>query len=345
VHVGIYGSPSDIQVETVTRALKARGCDVLVVDAQALNDGMPHTFDGSRFVVGGVDISACRAWYLRHVMTPIPPAFEKAGEWHLYRDWFIEYMRRRERFAWQLSFLLAQGFAKVPVVNPPEHGGVVQMKLFQLFVARRIGLRIPETCVTNDPETVRAFAKTVGEVVYKPSLGGGPCVALDDEARARLSQLVASPVIFQERARGKDVRVTLVGDDVVSAVVIPSTVLDFRFDPTYRDGRAVYEAITIPDDVIARVKELMRACGLVFSGVDLKLGDDGSWTFLEANSSPIYLDVERKTGAPITERLVDLLLKSAESPRAFVDRVDEARRTSESFVKYALPFAPQTLVS
>jgi len=345
VKIGIYGSPNDIQVSTVTRALKARGLDVIVVDAQALNDGMPHAFDGTRFTIGGVDISACRAWYLRHLMTPIPPAFEKGGAWHLYSDWFVEYMRRRERFAFQLSFVLAQGFAGVPVVNPPEHGGVVQMKPFQLFAARQVGLTIPETCITNNPSTVLAFAAKVGDVVYKPALGGGPCAPLDDAARARLAAVVASPVIFQERVKGENVRVTIVGDEVVSAVVIPSETLDFRFDPTYRAGQTTYRDIVVPDDVIARVKTLMRACGLVFSGVDLIASDDGAWTFLEANSSPIYLDVERKTGAPITERLVDLLIQAGNEPRAHQDRVSEARRSTESFVKYALPFSPDTLVS
>jgi glutathione synthase/RimK-type ligase-like ATP-grasp enzyme len=46
----------------------------------------------------------------------------------------------------------------------------------------------------------------------------------------------------------------------------------------------------------------------VFAGIDLKHTPNGEWLFLELNSSPVYLDVERKLGHPISEALADLLI-------------------------------------
>jgi glutathione synthase/RimK-type ligase-like ATP-grasp enzyme len=43
-----------------------------------------------------------------------------------------------------------------------------------------------------------------------------------------------------------------------------------------------------------------------FSGIDLKLTADG-YLVQEANSGPVYLDIELKTGAPLTETIVELL--------------------------------------
>jgi glutathione synthase/RimK-type ligase-like ATP-grasp enzyme len=44
----------------------------------------------------------------------------------------------------------------------------------------------------------------------------------------------------------------------------------------------------------------------VLSGVDLK-HDGDRWVLLEANSSPAYLDIERRTGAPISAALLDAI--------------------------------------
>ena len=52
-------------------------------------------------------------------------------------------------------------------------------------------------------------------------------------------------------------------------------------------------------------------CHHVLSGVDLKRDSHGTYTLLEANSAPVYLDIERKTGAPITERIVMWLERAA----------------------------------
>lgn len=48
-------------------------------------------------------------------------------------------------------------------------------------------------------------------------------------------------------------------------------------------------------------------CHQVVSGIDLKLGA-GGYVMLEANSGPVYLDIEQKTGAPITDAIADALL-------------------------------------
>ena len=79
----------------------------------------------------------------------------------------------------------------------------------------------------------------------------------------------------------------------------------------------------------------MRACGLVFSGIDFILQADGRWVFLEANSSPIYMDIEQKTKSPITDALADFLLLLANDPSVYQHVLSQAERT-KSFVKYAI---------
>ena len=82
------------------------------------------------------------------------------------------------------------------------------------------GVPVPSGLVSTDADEVRRFADEVGEVVYKPVAGGGACWALDPAelddplTRRRLSR---SPVLFQERVRGRDVRIYTVDGEVADA--------------------------------------------------------------------------------------------------------------------------------
>ena len=50
-----------------------------------------------------------------------------------------------------------------------------------------------------------------------------------------------------------------------------------------------------------------RLCRQVLSGIDLIQRAGGEYAILEANSAPVYLDIERKTNAPITDAILDYL--------------------------------------
>ena len=149
-----------------------------------------------------------------------------------------------------------------------------------------------------------------GEVIFKPLLGGAITRLLDAEMLSRLEQVRAAPVIFQQRIRGDDIRVILVGSEIVSAVALrtPISYLDFRSDPIYSSGKASYERVRLPSDVAAICREAARACGLPFAGIDIKHTPEDDWFFLELNSSPIYMDVEQKMGDPISAALAEYLL-------------------------------------
>jgi glutathione synthase/RimK-type ligase-like ATP-grasp enzyme len=369
MRLGVFGSGNDPQAQAVARAMRARGCDVALVDTTSIRRGVEFTFDADGgpthqrdqdgnpptpeaqgvggFVVDGQSLADVRGWYMRHILSPMAPAYRSEDGFRLYADWFVDYMQKREHSGFQLSWLHDLGFRGIPVVNPPEHGGVVQLKTFQLSVAQQLGLTIPRTCVTNSLARMRTFATAVakagGDVVFKPSMGGGLCEPLDDRALHRLEHLPHSPTIFQQRIYGDAVRATFVGNALVSAVVIPADTLDYRADGDYAAGRTSYSEAKLPAALVDKTLALLRACGLLMSGVDFIRTEEGEWVFLEANSSPIFLDVELKTGAPISDAIAGLLLDLIHGP---LTNHDHSRRSAHfnSFVRYASPFAPKKFV-
>lgn len=180
----------------------------------------------------------------------------------------------------------------------------------QLAILQRAGIPIPRTMITNFPAALKAFERDVGEIIFKPTAGGGLAKTMDDDARAKVADAIATPVIFQERIRGPDIRATVVGSRVVSCVEIPTEGLDYRSSESYAAGQQTYVNHTLPGEIEEMCLRVARLCGHVLSGIDLKKDGD-RYVVIEANSGPVYLDIERKMGHPITEAIVDVLTRTA----------------------------------
>jgi hypothetical protein len=183
-----------------------------------------------------------------------------------------------------------------------------QTKPAALARVAALGLAVPATVVTNDPQAVLAFADRHERCIFKPVQGGAHTerVTRDHLSERNLASLALAPVTIQEEVPGVDVRV-FVADQRVLACEIRTDVLDFRNDPG-----AQIVAIDLPADVADTCRRAAAALDLVWTGIDLRRTPDGRHVFLEANPSPMFLGFERRSGLPLTESLVALLLKRAE---------------------------------
>ncbi len=312
MRVGIFGSDDDLQCQAIAKALERLGVDNILLRDDALDQGLPVSIVEGRYLYRGADLEDVKSFYLRTIPAAYAPAMDHDGELVLYEDWFERYMHQRERATFYVAWLLALQHRGCRLVNGPHAASVLQYKPFQLHALRSLGARVPRTLITNDPEAVRAFHTEVKDVIFKPLMGGAMTRALDDETLTDLPKVVTSPVIFQERIEGDDLRIMIVDDEIVSsvAIVTPEQHLDFRADPAYSGGEAAYRPVELPDPVKAFCRQAARECGLLFAGIDLKHKAGGEWVFLELNSSPIYLDVELKLGHPISAAVAKLLVKA-----------------------------------
>lgn len=309
--VAIFGIADDPQSATVAAELERLGAEPVLISARALDQQQPASIRDGVYHLDGQAFEGITAAYVRMVPLATAPYTQREdGEFVLFDDWFIRYMQAREREAFYMSWLLAWHQQGVKLVNPPNTASVMQSKPYQLHVLRSLGARIPRTLISNDPAAIREFSASTPEVIFKPVTGGAETQMLDEENLARLDDVRLSPVIFQERIYGDDLRIMLIGDEIVSSVAIrtPEAHLDFRGDPHYSGGLADYEPVELPPDIVDFCRRAARLCGLPFAGIDIKHTPKGEWVFLELNSSPIYLDVERKLGHPISAALARFLI-------------------------------------
>jgi hypothetical protein len=191
------------------------------------------------------------------------------------------------------------------------------VKPYQLDVACRIGLPIPETLITSDPDDASAFIERHdGRVIHKTiNSAPGPLLETkqwEEKDRHWLSSLPVSPTIFQKRIEGPaDVRATVVGDAVFAALVESTTTSphpDSRLD---RDANVTTH--DLPKKIIHGIKALMRELDLRFATVDFKVKSNGDLVFLELNPQGQFLYIEILTGLPISAAVAQLLCRH---PRA-----------------------------
>jgi ATP-grasp ribosomal peptide maturase len=203
-------------------------------------------------------------------------------------------------------------------VNHPARLAVAAYKPTQLTLAHQCGLQVPDTTITNDPQTVLRFADT-GPTVAKV-LGSNTLTEeglqkltftrlLDGTDLADLRGVETTTHLFQRWVpKAHDVRLTVIGERMTAAAITahsPEGLVDFRSDYDH----LTYQLIDPPDPVTEGVRQLMTKMGLVYAALDFVVDPGGVWTFLEINAGGQFGWIEDETGAPLTAQLTDLLAK------------------------------------
>ncbi|WP_228001458.1 MvdC/MvdD family ATP grasp protein [Nocardia australiensis] len=197
-------------------------------------------------------------------------------------------------------------------INDPGADRMAARKIVQLQTAQRAGFAIPETLITNDPDEARSFVESrSGAVVYKRTGTGRAEFA---ETRiitrtdfGRLPSIRSSPTTFQDYVEAVyDLRVVWV-DGVAWTVRIDSQAGVGRVDSRL-DTSVDFVPDSLPASVSKSMAMLMGALGLSFGVLDLRLGIDGEYYFLEVNPQGQFAYLEIKTGLPIFRSLGNLLM-------------------------------------
>lgn len=188
----------------------------------------------------------------------------------------------------------------------------------QLSAARRAGLSVPETTITNSFDAARSFVAQgptvakplrhaliddgeLGRVVFTSRVDG---LAPEDGDAVR-----RAPMILQrEVAKRSDVRVVVVGDRVFATRIHSQAQDETQVD--WRRGVRLdleHETMTLPSQTSSACIAVVRDLGLRFAAIDLVEDVDGDLWFLEANPNGQWAWIEQRTGAPIAAAIVDTL--------------------------------------
>lgn len=195
-------------------------------------------------------------------------------------------------------------------LNSPHAIVLAENKVRQLEVARTIGLSVPQTLVTNDPEAAAAFAKchkTIGKPLRNPVIHSDGAERVMFTSRIQITgqtdpqSIRACPVILQQEIPKQfDIRVTVVGDKLFSASIDSQARADTEVDwRRASDPNLAHRVYDLPAAVAAQCVALTRKLGLRFGALDFVLDPDGHLWFLEINPNGQWGWIETRTGQPI----------------------------------------------
>ncbi len=195
-------------------------------------------------------------------------------------------------------------------------------KLHSLQVMVGAGLPIPRTAVVARPEALFAAVNAVGGLpaVVKLIRGTqGRGVLLADHLATvatmlRRAEELNQQAIIQEfiaETNGCDLRVIVIGNRCVAAMERRAPPGDFRAN-LHQGGSA--KAVQLDRQTAALAVAAARAHGLAVAGVDLLISRRGP-LLLEVNSSPGLEGIEKATGVPVAEAIVEYLETEARRGR------------------------------
>lgn len=312
----VTSAPGDEQVRRLCAALEARAAGVVLFDPATFPEParLSVAFSGRErrrtLTLPGreVDLDGIAAVWWQRPRPPAAPAVVPAEQ--------AEWAGRQARAALDG---LWDGLDALWVPGPRRVAEAADGKQRQLETAQRLGLRVPRTLVTNDPQRALDFYEAChGRLVSKALRSGGAVRGGEKQLvythvvrRRDLHQLASvgrAPVVFQELLPKRlELRVSVVGERAFSAAVDSQASPFGREDVRRADEVLPCRAHAAPAEVEAACVRLVQALGLTFGAIDLVVTPEGEHVFLEVNPSGQWAWVEDRAGLPITAALADLL--------------------------------------
>lgn len=271
--------------------------------------GLKHyIIDGDRCI----NIEQIQAVWLRKIWTPqlnseLEPPF---------REGCI-----RESQAALLGFLDA--LSEVRWIDSPEDINFAENKLRQLRIAREVGLSIPRTLVTNNPQEVRAFFEQLeGNMIAKMltplsySMEGSSFFVYTTPVKAEdlvdAESLCYSPMVFQETIpKQQELRIIYIAGKcfagALNATLYSQATMDWRKAPLATDS---WEPAQLPLEITNRLNLLMEKFKLLFGAIDMIKTPTGNYVFLEVNPTGEWGMLERDLNYPIAEAIAHALVNS-----------------------------------
>lgn len=197
-------------------------------------------------------------------------------------------------------------------LNSLEDLNRARLKPYQLHLAKAVGMLVPESIITSDPEAARNFCAqrpTVLKPLAEPHLAYDSSsrvveTTLMTEEHIRGLDLIRSQPILLQRYIDKqcELRVTCVGEELF---VARQTLTGGQFSTKVVDWRAlqgtnesIYTPADLPPGIAVSIRGLLRELRLGFAAMDLAVDQRGEYYFLEVNPNGQWLGYTDEIGLP-----------------------------------------------
>lgn len=222
-------------------------------------------------------------------------------------------VRERREAIWGIIQLFVP---KDQRLNDPWVQDFARNKVYQLSLARSLGMNVPKTIISSDALNIISELKEKS-IIYKAltwlSTIDGELLftneVRDDEIERNSRSIERAPGIFQERIEKKyEYRVTVVDEEL-----FPVRIYSQEFEETQLDWRRNqaglrYELCTLDEFCTSMLRKFMQSTQLRYAAFDLIETASGEFYFLEANPAGNWLWLEERLSIPISSAICSALI-------------------------------------
>ncbi len=225
-------------------------------------------------------------------------------------------IKHEAQYSYRFAFSL---LADKRWMNPPFNRDYVANRLIQAKHAAAAGLKVPAFIVTQCPEQAsrfvtanggRAITKHISQGGVKQ--GGAKMIftsLVDAQMFAQADDLRHCPTLLQQYIdKEVELRITIVGDKVFAAAIDSQSSAGEQVDWRKANPDTVsHYCLTLPSEVEHKLLQLMSDLGLVFGAIDMILGQDGEFYFIEVNPEGQWGWLEYYSGLGIYQAIAQWL--------------------------------------
>lgn len=270
------------------------------------NDGLEHRLQSGE---NAITTEQVKAVWMRRLWQPqlseLAPQFQESCV--------------RESMATLQGFL--DNLSEVRWIDKLSRIVEAENKLRQLRLAKNVGLQIPQTLVTNDPQQAREFfsqlqGKVVAKLLTPLSTGMKSSAFFVYTSAVQAKDLVDAeslrycPMVFQAQIpKKRELRVIFVAGNFfvggVDASCYNATTMDWR---QATSEAFAWELDKLPNHVADNLRSLMAQLQLNFGAIDLIQTPNDEYIFLEVNPTGEWGMLERDLNLPIAAAIADALI-------------------------------------
>jgi glutathione synthase/RimK-type ligase-like ATP-grasp enzyme len=192
-------------------------------------------------------------------------------------------------------------------------------KFDQLAIAEKLGFRIPNTIVTNNPASAKEFVEQHETAVIKSVGGYGRQIEggfytvytniVTKAILDRFDTIRLAPVCLQEYVeKAFELRVTVVGQQVFGCRIDSQITEQTQVDWRRYNNKTPHSIYVINEQLRGRMIAMMQHYGIRLASFDLVVTPDDRTIFLEMNPATQFFWIEELTGMPIADAIIDEIL-------------------------------------
>jgi len=195
-------------------------------------------------------------------------------------------------------------------------------KIYQLILAKNIGLCIPNSLITNNPSSAFTFYENNNSsCIIKPIKSGliqgskeegvifTNKVVLNDQNLARVE---SCPLYLQSYISKKgDIRVTVVGNELFAAFIDSQTKKESKVDWRKSVQPLKHSRIKLPQNIAEKCLLLTKRLNLNLAAIDFILDKENNFIFLEINPNGQWAWIEKQLNYPISDKIANIIIEKA----------------------------------